>query len=196
MVTKLLARLWLRLWRWTTVTSDEPLPDRCVMIAAPHTTNWDFPITLAMAKVSGVRISWLGKDALFRGPMGPIMRRLGGVAIDRSAPGGMVASLAHELNTRDQLRLVVPAEGTRSRTEYWKSGFYRIAQAADVPIVLAFVDKSTRSGGFGPAITVTGDVKADMDRIRAFYEGKTGLKDNRFGPIRLKDEDETGAGAA
>ncbi|MFZ4719097.1 MAG: 1-acyl-sn-glycerol-3-phosphate acyltransferase [Ilumatobacteraceae bacterium] len=188
-MTKLLARLWLRLWRWTTIPPDHPLPDRCVVIAAPHTTNWDFPITLAMAKVLGIRISWLGKDALFRGPMGPIMRWLGGVAIDRSAPGGMVASLADELNGREQLKLVVPAEGTRSRTEYWKSGFYRIAQAADVPIVLAFVDKSTRSGGFGPAITVTGDVKADMDLIRAFYEGKTGLKDNRFGPIRLKDED-------
>lgn len=188
-MTKLIARCWLWLWRWTTVTSDDPLPQRCVLIAAPHTTNWDFPITLAMAKVSGIKIHWLGKDALFRGPMGPVMRRLGGVSIDRSAPGGMVAALAKELQTRDELRLVVPAEGTRSKTEYWKSGFYRIAQQADVPIVLAYVDRSTRSGGFGPAIAVTGDVRADMDRIREFYAGKTGLRPDRFGPIRLKEED-------
>lgn len=189
MVLDIIARGWLRLWRWRTVAGDDPIPERCVVIAAPHTTNWDFPITLAMARVTGVRISWLGKDTLFKGPMGPVMRRLGGVAVDRSAPGGMVAALANELVTRPQLRLVVPAEGTRSRTEYWKSGFYRIAQQAEVPIVLAYVDRSTRSGGFGPAIEVTGDVRADMDRVREFYAGKTGLKDGRVGPIRLKEED-------
>ena len=189
-MTTLLARFWLFLWRWDTVARAEPMPDRCVVIAAPHTTNWDFPITLAMARVSGVHISWLGKDSLFRGPMGPIMRRLGGVPVDRSAAGGMVASLAHELRTRDQLRLVVPAEGTRSRTEYWKSGFYRIAEAAEVPVVLAFVDRSTRSGGFGPAIPVTGAITADMDLIRAFYDGKTGLHADRFGPVRLREEDQ------
>jgi 1-acyl-sn-glycerol-3-phosphate acyltransferase len=122
-VTTLLARFWLFLWRWKTVEPSQPVPAKCVMIAAPHTTNWDFPITLAMAKVSGVKISWLGKQSLFKGPMGPIMRRLGGVAIERSAPGGMVASLATEFAQRDHLALVVPAEGTRSRTEYWKSGF-------------------------------------------------------------------------
>jgi 1-acyl-sn-glycerol-3-phosphate acyltransferase len=188
-VTTLLARFWLFLWRWETVAPPAPVPAKCVMIAAPHTTNWDFPITLAMAKVSGVKISWLGKQSLFKGPMGPIMRRLGGVAIERSAPGGMVASLAAQFASRDQLALVVPAEGTRSRTEYWKSGFYRIAEQADVPIVLAFVDRATRSGGFGPAIRVTGDITADMDLVRAFYDGKEGLKPNRFGPIRLREEE-------
>jgi 1-acyl-sn-glycerol-3-phosphate acyltransferase len=191
-----LARCWLKLWRWKTIAPPAPVPDRCVMIAAPHTTNWDFPITLAMARVAGVKISWLGKDSLFKGPMGPIMRRLGGVAIDRRAPGGMVTSLARELTTRDHLVLVVPAEGTRSRTEYWKSGFYRIAQQAQVPVLLGFVDKSTRSGGFGPAVPITGDVRADMDVIRAFYAGKTGLKKDRFGPIRLREEDEDAAPSA
>jgi 1-acyl-sn-glycerol-3-phosphate acyltransferase len=195
-MTTLLARCWLFLWRWKTVAPPMPVPDRCVMIAAPHTTNWDFPITLAMARVCGVKISWLGKASLFKGPMGPIMRRLGGVAIDRSAPGGMVASLAHELTTREQLVLVVPAEGTRSRTEHWKSGFYRIAEQAEVPVLLGYVDKSTRSGGFGPVVPITGDVRRDMDAIRAFYEGKTGLRDGRFGPIRLCEEDEQPTEAA
>ena len=187
-MSMLLARFWLFIWRWQAVEPAEPVPAHCVMIAAPHTTNWDFPLTLALAKVSGVPVSWLGKRTLFKGPMGPIMRRLGGVAIDRSAPGGMVASLANEFSVRDQLALLVPAEGTRSRTEYWKSGFYRIAEQAQVPIVLAFVDRATRTGGFGPAITASGDIVADMDRIRAFYEGKEGLKAGRFGPIRLKEE--------
>lgn len=184
----LLARFWLFLWRFKAVERTEPMPPKCVIIAAPHTTNWDFPIMLALAKVSGVKVSWLGKRTLFNGPMGSIMRRLGGVAVDREAAGGMVASLAAEFDQHEQLAVVVPAEGTRSKTDYWKSGFYRIAEQANVPIVLAFVDTSTRTGGFGPAIEVTGDVAADMDKMREFYEGKTGLKAGRFGPIRLKEE--------
>jgi len=187
-VTKILARVWLALWRWTVVPGPEPVPDKCVMIAAPHTSNWDFPITLAMAVVSGVRINWLGKREMFAGPFGPIMRALGGVPVDRSAPGGLVESLAGRFAERDHLVLVVPAEGTRSRTEYWKSGFYRIAEAADVPIVAAFVDRRTRSGGFGPVIRPSGDLVADMDVLRAFYADKTGIKPNRFGPIRLREE--------
>ena len=187
MVT-LLARTWLALWRWTATPPQEPIPDRCVMIAAPHTSNWDFPLMLAIARVLGVKISWLGKQSLFRGPAGPVMRRLGGVAIDRSAPGGMVASLAKEFVDHGRLVLVVPAEGTRSRTDHWKSGFYRIAEQADVPIVCAFLDRRTRTGGFGPVVTPSGDITADMDRIRAFYTGKEGLNPDRFGPIRLKEE--------
>lgn len=191
----LLARLWLRLWRWTVVPATEPVPPRCVMIAAPHTSNWDFPLTLALARVSGVKISWLGKQSLFRGPAGPIMRRLGGVSIDRSAPGGMVGSLADAFDGVDRLVLVVPAEGTRSRTDHWKSGFYRIAESAGVPIVCAFVDRRTRTGGFGPVIAPSGDLVADMDRIRAFYTGMEGLKSDRFGEIRLRDESESAVGS-
>jgi hypothetical protein len=188
-MTTLLARLWLALWRWKAVPPAGSVPGRCVMIAAPHTSNWDFPLTLALAKVSGVRISWLGKESLFRGPAGPIMRRLGGIPIDRSAPGGMVGALAKEFVDTDHLVLVVPAEGTRSRTEHWKSGFYRIAEAAGVPIVCSFVDSRTRTGGFGPVIEPTGDLTTDMDRIRSFYDGMEGLRPGRFGPIRLRDED-------
>lgn len=184
-----IARLWLLLWRWTSVPASGEVPDRCVMIAAPHTSNWDFPLTLALARVNGVKISWLGKKSLFRGPAGPVMRWLGGVPIDRSAPGGMVASLAGTFDGRDRLVLVVPAEGTRSRTEHWKSGFFRIAEMAEVPIVCAFVDRRTRTGGFGPVIWPSGDLAADMDRIRAFYTGMEGLKPGRFGEVRLKDEE-------
>ena len=185
----LLARLWLKLWRFTAVEPPEAVPARCVMIAAPHTTNWDFPIMLALTKVLGVRVSWLGKRSLFKGPMGPVMRWLGGVSIDRSAPGGMVSALARELTSSERMVLMVPAEGTRSKTEYWKSGFYRIAVEAQLPIVLAFVDSNTRTGGFGPSVTPTGDVGADMAKIRAFYEGMEGLKPGNFGPVRLKEED-------
>ena len=183
-----LARLVLRCMRWTTVVQ-QPIPDRCVMIAGPHTTNWDFVVMVAMARVKGVSIRWLGKDALFRPPLGRVMRALGGVPVQRDSASGLVAALASEFAGRDELHLVVPAEGTRSRTEYWKSGFYRIALAADVPLLCAFVDGPRRTGGFGPVIHLTGDVRADMDRVRAFYEPKDGLRPGRFGPVRLRDED-------
>jgi 1-acyl-sn-glycerol-3-phosphate acyltransferase len=185
----LLARWFLALWRWKVVPGPEPVPERCVMIAAPHTSNWDFLITLAMARVVGVKINWLGKREMFAGPAAPIMRRLGGVPVDRSAPGGLVESLAKTLTDSDRMVLVVPAEGTRSKTEYWKSGFYRIAEMANVPIVCAYVDMASRSGGFGPVITPTGDLVADMDVMREFYADKTGIKPNRFGPVRLREED-------
>lgn len=186
---RVLSRIWLALWRWK-VTQLEPLPPKCVMIAAPHTSNWDFPITLAMASVSGIDIRWLGKEQMFNPVLGPMFRWLGGISVKRSSATGLVGDLAAEFSRHDQLVLVVPAEGTRGAVEYWKSGFYRIAETAGVPIVCAFVDRSTRSGGFGPVITPSGDVTADMDRIREFYDGKTGLKPNRFSVPRLREEDQ------
>lgn len=182
------ARCWLTLWRWKVATPPAELPDRFVLVAAPHTTNWDFPLMLALVRRSGVRVHWLGKASLFRGPMGPVMRRLGGIAIDRSAPGGMVGALAAEFASRDKLVLLVPSEGTRSHTGHWKSGFYHIARMAGVPTVCGFVDGRTRTGGLGPVVELTGDIPHDMDVFRAFYEGKTGLRKGKAGPVRLKEE--------
>ena len=187
-VRTLLSKIWLFLWRWK-VTQAEPIPDRCVMIAAPHTSNWDFPITLAMAGVKGIDIRWLGKAQMFNPVLGPFFRALGGISVKRSSTNGLVGDLAAEFSRHERLALVVPAEGTRSAVEYWKSGFYQIAVQGDVPIVCAYVDRSTRTGGFGPVITPSGDIVADMDRIRAFYEGRTGLKPNRFNVPRLREED-------
>ncbi len=183
-----LARLWLFVLRWTTVQS-EPVPDRCVVIAAPHTSNWDFPVTMAMAEVKQVPIRWLGKAQMFNPVLGPLFRAMGGISVERSSSQGLVGDLAAELGRHERLALIVPAEGTRDAVEFWKSGFYRIAEQAGVPIVCAFVDRSTRSGGFGPVIHPSGDVSADMDRIRAFYADKTGLKPNRFNVPRLREED-------
>jgi len=188
MVRTLLSKIWLFLWRWK-VTQDEPIPDRCVMIAAPHSSNWDFPLTLAMARVEGIDIRWLGKAQMFNPVLGPFFRALGGISVTRASSNGLVGDLAAEFARHDRLALVVPAEGTRSAVDYWKSGFYQIASQGNVPIVLAYVDRSTRSGGFGPVITPSGDVAADMDRIRAFYAGKIGLKPNRFNVPRLREED-------
>jgi 1-acyl-sn-glycerol-3-phosphate acyltransferase len=144
---------------------------------------------MAMAQVKGVPIRWLGKSQMFNKVSSPIFRAMGGISVERSSPQGLVGDLADELGRHERLALIVPAEGTRTAVEYWKSGFYRIAQQAEVPIVCAFVDRKSRSGGFGPVIHPSGDIVADMDRIRAFYADKTGLKPGRFNVPRLREED-------
>jgi len=166
-----------------------PNAPRCVMIAAPHTTNWDFLYLLAFAAYFDLEIHWMGKHALFRPPMGWIMKALGGIPIVRHRSENIVLAMARSFKERDELVLVVPAEGTRRRSDYWKSGFYHIARTANVPIVMSYLDYTKKRGGFGPALHLTGDVRADMDKIRAFYEGKEGKYPENYGPIRLREED-------
>ena len=133
-----------------------PRRARFVLIAAPHTTNWDLLYFLACAWAFGIRPSWMGKHTLFRGPLGPVMRWLGGVPVDRARAGGLVAQMAQAFEREPDLVLTVPPEGTRARAAYWKSGFYQIARAARVPIVMGYLDYERRRGGLGPAL-IPGD---------------------------------------
>lgn len=167
-----------------------PEHDRCVVIAAPHTTNWDFFYLLVFAAYFQIEINWMGKHSLFRPPMGWFMRAVGGIPVVRHRRENLVTSLARAFEERESLRLIVPAEGTRSRSEYWKSGFYHIARTADVPIVLGFLDYTKKEGGFGPAIQPSGDIRKDMDEIRAFYRNVKGKYPKSFSPIRLREEDD------
>ena len=160
-----------------------------VLVAAPHTSNWDFPLMLFMAWRSGLSPRWLGKKQMFTGPMGWFFRALGGVSVDRDAPGSLVADLVERARSEASLVLVIPAEGTRAKGEYWKSGFYRIASEAEIPIALSFVDGATRTGGFGPVFRPSGDVSADMDIVRAFYADKGGVKPANKTEPRLREED-------
>ena len=189
-VTKLLLRIWSFVFRWKTVRLDHEIPTPCVVIAAPHTSNWDFPAMLAGARMNDLDVKWLGKQEMFAGPFGPIFRRLGGVAVDRSSGGDLVGQMVALMRENPDLMVIVPAEATRGKVDYWKSGFYRIARAAQVPIQLSYVDRTTRSSGFGPSILPTGDVGADMDLIRAFYADKEGIKAGRFSAPRLREEDD------
>jgi 1-acyl-sn-glycerol-3-phosphate acyltransferase len=147
------------------------LPDipRYVIVVAPHTSNWDFPIGLAFAFVLKLRGYWLGKDSLFRWPFRGFFRWLGGIPIDRSKSSDVVAQMVQIFRERAKLTMVLAPEGTRKRVSHWKSGFYHIARGADVPIVLAFLDYLRKAGGIGPVFKPTGDIEADMEFIRAFY---------------------------
>lgn len=181
-----IGRLLLKLWRWTPVGTK---PSRgAVIVCAPHTSNVDYLLMIFTAWTQDMNLSFLGKAQLFKGPVGWLMRATGGIPVDRNAANGLVGQMADAFAADPGLMLAIPAEGTRGRTEYWKSGFYRIAEKANVPICLAFIDKSKREVGFGIVFEPSGDIAADMDTVRDFYDGKVGLKHQNFGPIRLREE--------
>lgn len=184
---RLLARVFLKLAGWT-AHGEHPIPKRYVLIAAPHTTNWDLPYLLAFAWLYDIHISWMGKQQLFSPPTAWIMRALGGIPVKRHTSSDMVSQMARVIDEAKSICLVVPAEGTRAYVPHWKSGFYHIARTAEVPIVLSYLDYSRRVGGFGPAIVPTGNVSNDMEEIRNFYADKQGKYPEHFGEIRLKEE--------
>ena len=159
------------------------------MIAAPHTSNWDLPFMLAVSWVLGVRPSWLGKRELFRWPAGWLMRRLGGLPIDRGVRANVVEQVVRRFSESERLFLVVPPSGTRSRAEHWKSGFYFMARDAGVPIVCAYLDYRRKRGGIGPTIVPTDDLADDMQRIRDAYAGVTARYPEFETPVRLREED-------
>lgn len=185
-VRRALARLVLRAARWRTVGE---VPPRSVLVGAPHTSNWDWVLTMLLAWDHGVHIRLLVKKELFRGPLAWLLRATGAVELDRANPGATVRDLVRESEGDAPFLIGIAAEGTRSRGEYWKSGFHRIARSSGLPITLAFIDAPTRTVGWGPTFTPTEDVRADMDLVRDFYADKTGIRPDQFTPPRLREED-------
>ncbi len=165
---------WLLGWK---VVGEKPPEKKCMLIAAPHTSNWDFPTMMVVAFVLGLDVHWMGKHTLFpKGPLGAIMRWFGGLAIDRSKRHNTVEQMVEQYRQRDELLVLITPEGTRSRVEQWKAGFYHIAVGAEVPIYLGFVDTKTKRTGLGPAFHPTGNYEEDIKKIMAFYDDKVGFK--------------------
>lgn len=171
----------LQLSGWRVEGALPPQAAKSVFIAAPHTSNWDLPYTLMVAFALRLNPYWMGKHTLFMGPFGPVMRWLGGIAVNREQSNNLVAASAQAIRDADgPLQLIVPPEGTRSKTRYWKTGFYYIAQTAGVPIVMAYMDYSTKRSGLGPLFQPTGDVETDMTAIKAFYAPFKGRNADQF----------------
>jgi 1-acyl-sn-glycerol-3-phosphate acyltransferase len=167
-------------------------PDRkYVALAVPHTSNWDAVLLLALAETIDLRMRWMIKDSALKGPLGTLLRAFGAVPIDRSRKTNMVDQMIDQFRTNDDFVLFIPPEGTRSRAEFWKSGFYHIARGADVPVAPTYLDYGRKRAGIGAPIAMTGDVRRDMDAIRAFYAEKLPkpLYASKYGPIRLREED-------
>jgi 1-acyl-sn-glycerol-3-phosphate acyltransferase len=150
------------------------VPDipKCVTIVAPHTSNWDFVVGLAGMLALGVDFRWLAKHTLFRFPFGRVLRWLGGIAVDRRAAEGVVREVAQHFRTRPQLFLAVTPEGTRKAVERWKSGFYRIALNAGVPILPASFDHSRGVITLWPTLMPTGDYAADLAALAARFDSR------------------------
>jgi 1-acyl-sn-glycerol-3-phosphate acyltransferase len=185
---RFIVRLILRALGWR-MEGAAPQIDKYVLIMAPHTSNWDFPLMLAARAVFGVHAAWMGKAALFRWPFGRLLRAVGGIPVERSSRNDAVRQMADVILRAERIVLAIPPEGTRKRTEYWKSGFYYIAQLAQVPIVLTYLDYGSKRAGFGPVLDSKLPAKALMAEAREFYRTITPKYPEWFGPVRLRQEE-------
>ena len=157
-----------------------PVEKKYVMIAAPHTSNWDFLYTILIAFAFKLKIFWMGKNTLFKKPFGPLVKWMGGIPVNRDRSNNLVDETIAWFNKNERLVIVVPPEGTRSKTTYWKTGFYHIAYGDGVPILLGYLDYKRKAGGFGPTFHPTGLIDDDMVIIRDFYSNITGRNPDMF----------------
>ena len=178
---RLFSVTFLRITGWKVQGSLPPECAKSVFIAAPHTSNWDLPYTLMVAFALRLNIYWMGKESIFKPPFRGLMMWLGGIPVDRAKANNLVAASAEALEAADgPLQLVVPPEGTRSKVRYWKTGFYYIAVAAQVPIVMSYLDYHQKITGIGPVFRPSGDLEADMVAIKAFYAPFKGKNPDQF----------------
>jgi 1-acyl-sn-glycerol-3-phosphate acyltransferase len=164
------------------VEGEVPTTRKFVLIAAPHTTNWDFPVFAGAALKLGFPPNWMGKAGLFKPPWGGLMRGLGGVAVERSRTNNLVDQMVAAFARAEQMILTIPPEGTRHATRAWKSGFWHIARGAGVPVVMGFADYRRKVAGLGPTLWPSEDFEADMEKINAFYADVTPKHPERFLP--------------
>jgi len=182
-----LAYWFIRSLGWS-VEGSAPDARKFVAVGGPHTSNWDFVFFLAVIHYLGIRPKVLGKHTLVRGPFGWLMRRWGVIPVNRGVPENTVARVREAFEEADEMALVIAPEGTRARAEYWRSGFYSITHGAEVPMIMAAIDGPTKRIKVSEAFELTGDVAADMDHIRAFFEGSGGYRPAGRTPVRLRSE--------
>ena len=170
---RLVAWLMLRLGGWQ-IRGEPPGQAKCIVIAYPHTSNWDVPYTLAVSLLLRVHIYWMGKSSLFRGPMGPLMKWFGGIPVYLGERRNTVQQMVDHFNTSEELVLVIAPEANRAYVEEWKTGFYHMAVGAGIPIVLGFLDFARREAGYLGSLNPSGDLDRDLARIKAEYSGIRG----------------------
>ena len=185
---QLLSRFLLKLIGWRLEGGFPNLP-KYILVAAPHTTNWDFPIGLLLMWASGRRFHFLGKDALFRPPHGWLFRALGGIPVYRNRRSNFVGQIVEVIDNASDMIIVISPEGTRKKVPYWKTGFYYMALGAKVPIVTAYLDYEHKAVGLGPLIRPSGDIQADFAILRAFYGNIRGKYPQKQGPIEAKPQE-------
>ncbi len=183
-----LSRLILKAFGWN-VTGKAPQMQKFVIIGAPHTSNWDFPLTLLGLTAIGLRFSWIGKHTIFKGPLGIFFKKIGGIPVNRTARTNFIDEMVDAFATRDRLKLAIAPEGTRSKKDHWKAGFYHIAVRANTKICLGYIDYPTKTIGLGPTLMPSKDIVADFEIIKAFYHGKSGKFPENESTIRLREKE-------
>ena len=178
-IVRWISTAYLKLGGWT-IHGDWPPLAKAVLVAAPHTSNWDGLNMLAAAGYYRVKLRWMGKASLTRGPFGRLIKALGCVPIDRSQSNDVVRVMAEAFAASDRMLLAIPPEGTRSAVRDWKSGFYHIAVAAGVPILLTVLDYGTKRISLAAVFHPSGDYEADLPIIRAHYAAAKGKRREKF----------------
>lgn len=184
---RLTAYVYLKVTGWRYFSNVEQ-PRKFIILAGPHTSNWDFPIMIASASLIGARPYWMGKKGLFRFPLTTFFRWMGGLPIDRSKRNSVVDQMVQYFEQADDLCVLIPPEGTRKASEQWKSGFYHIARQGNVPLILGYLDYKKKECAFGETFSLTDDYEADMKYIQQYYAGKAAKHPENFAGEFLTDE--------
>ncbi len=184
MVWPRVAKFLLWLGRWTPV-GPTPGAKKAVIIGAPHTSYWDGYWLLVYRVAYGLDIKFFIKASTFWFPLNILLNGLGGVPLNRDKARSAVKQAIAAFNENESYLFGLAPEGTRGKTKGWKSGFYRIAEGAGVPVVLGFFDYANRRLGFGPKMWLTGDMDADMTIIRSYYASIEGRRPEKTGPVEM-----------
>jgi 1-acyl-sn-glycerol-3-phosphate acyltransferase len=170
------------------ISGQYPPHPKAVVIFAPHTSNWDFVYIMCTMYALGCKPNWLGKKEMFFWPAKYLFMGLGGIPVDRNGSLKLVDQTAQAITDREQAILGIAPEGTRSKSKYWKSGFYHIAEKAGVPVNFAYLDYAHKTGGVQEGFVPSGDVEADMEIVREFFaeKGQNGKYPENIGEITLK----------
>ena len=174
-------------WDYQLTLPENP---KFMVIGAPHTSNMDFVFMLLLKFATGLKLHWIGKHTIFKPPFGGLMRRLGGIPVDRRTSSNMVDSIVGVIKQQDKYIVAIAPEGTRSKSKYWRTGFYYIALGAEIPIALGFIDYKKKVVGIGPSFYPTGDINSDFAGIQEFYAGITGKYPHKQGPLQLRPSEE------
>ena len=175
----------LKKFGWT-IHVELPGIHKYVVIAAPHTSNWDFPLSILAASAIGLKINWLGKHSMFRRPYGWFFRVIGGIPIRRDGTQNYMQQMTDLFNQADHLVLALTPEGTRSKTDHWKTGFHAIARAANVPVLMGYMDHEKKQVGLGGMFYPSDDIEADFKLIREFYKTRRGKNPENESLIQVR----------
>lgn len=193
MIRRTIGNGFLKLTGWRVVGPRPSRTDTRIFVGAPHTSGFDSALMLAVAWQNDLRIRFLIKREIVDGPFGLFWRSVGAISVDRENPAGLIEELVEMADRGTGFQLVLTPEGTRKPVEYWKSGFYRLAQSTGIPLMLVAPDGPTKTVTFAAPFQVTGDIPADMDAIRAFFADKSGVDPSKKRVPRLRAEDDAEA---